>query len=252
MSLGQNEFDALAKRHEAASAFDLSSKKVESTTIADIAYLRQTLAMASLVSTHDQPHEWIHRVALFNRAWSILLSSLQLVRCRVPMDAFTLLRTALEAVAVGVQLSQDSQAYAKYVTNALNSPKSIGPTAKEIPYFGKVYGLLSKIAVHPNAGTYGPLFSGDGTPSVQLFHDELDRGNDQAALCLVSLVSLLAFRAAELALFEPAARKNGWLQTFGGTHVVNPLAQGLINKKYAQFEALPKPPPNKGMQADFE
>jgi len=204
----------------------------------DIAYLRQTIAMASMVSAHEEPVEWAHRLALFNRAWSILVSSLHLVESRVPKDAFTLLRTALEAAAVGLQVSGDSQAYSRYVTGKLDAPKSIGPAAKVIQHFGRVNGILSQVAVHPNAAAFGPLVSCDGMHSVQLFCDELDPGDDKVALTLVSLVSLLVFRAAELALFEPGHKRDGFLQTFGGTHIVNQLAQGLVNKKYDQLREL--------------
>ena len=96
----------------------------------------------------------IYFLSLIIKAENIVISAFYLVRQRAYVEAFSLLRIALEAIATAIHISKNEEALKNYLNNTYKSTYSISYSKKYIPLISKIWGVLSKTAVHINSITY--------------------------------------------------------------------------------------------------
>lgn len=87
---------------------------------------------------------------LRNSAFTIIASN-QALRSGFRFQSGILLRSVIEMCATVVHLLVKPEDLKKFLANELSSTKSITIADKQIPLFGKVWGLLSKKHIHINS-----------------------------------------------------------------------------------------------------
>ena len=238
MTANDKSNKATREREITAASFDEVNGDALSATLGDIEFVRATLKFAVLKSEPADLDPWFHSIALFNRAQDTLLSSVHLARQRVPVDAFALLRVAVETAAVAVCITRDRGAFERYLGlsgKKYEATQAIAPVRLLIPRLPEVWGALSQAAIHTNVRAFGPSRDADGTPAVHMFGREADPVRDRQSLRGVSLAAALVFRAAELVLFDESAHIPGWLKLQGSAMHATPTAETLVERRYQEF-----------------
>jgi len=234
----KHEGTVTQEREITAASFDGLNEDALSVTLGDIELVKATLTLAVLKSEPMDFDPWFHAIALFNRAWETLVSSIHLARHRVPVDAFALLRVAVETAAVAVHITRDPVAFESYLGRSgkkYKATQAITPVQSLIPRLPEVWGALSEAAIHMNVRTFGPGRDADGSPVINLFSRAADPRQDKQSLCGVSLAAALVLRAVELVLFEESSQMPGWLKLSGSSMHAIPTAERLVERRYQEF-----------------
>ena len=238
MKSEQGSNTATREREITAASFDNANEDALSATLSDIEFVKTTLTFATLKSEPSDFDPWFHAVALFNRARETLVSSVHLARHRVPVDAFALLRVALETAAVAVHITSDPVAFESYVglsRKKYAATKAITLVRSLIPRLPEVWGSFSQAAIHTNVRVFGPSRDADGNRVVHLFSPKADPVQDRQSLRAVSLAAALVFRAVELVLFDESSNKPGWLKLPGSSMHATATAKNLVERRYQEF-----------------
>lgn len=238
MTSDQGSDIAAREREITAASFDDETEVALSVTLSDIEFVRTTLTFATLNSEPPDFDPWFHAVALLNRARETLVSSVYLARQSVPLDAFSLLRVAVETAAVAVHITRDPvafESYAGFSRKKYEATQAISPVRSLIPRLPDVCGSLSQAAIHTNVRAFGPNRDADGNRVVHLFSRKADPLQDRQSLRGVSLAAALVFRAAELVLFDESSNKPGWLKLSGSSMHATATAETLLERRYQEF-----------------
>jgi hypothetical protein len=238
MTSDQGSDTAVREREITAASFDDANEDALAVTLSDIAFVTTTLTLATLKSEPPDFDPWFHAVALLNRARETLVSSVHLARHRAPVDAFALLRVAVETAAVAVHITRDPVSFESYVGRSRKkyaATQAITPVRSLIPRLPEVWGSLSQAAIHANVSAFGPSRDADGHRVVDLFSRKADPLQDRQSLRGVSLAAALVFRAAELALFDESSNKPGWLKLHGSAMHATATAEKLVERRYQDF-----------------
>ncbi len=226
------------EREITAASFDDANGDALSVTLGDIEFVKTTLTIAALKSEPAKPDPWLHAIALLNRSRETLVSSFYLARHRVPLDAFAILRVAVETAAVAVHITRDPAAFESYAGlsgKKYTATQAITPVRSLIPELPEVWGALSQAAIHTNVRAFGPSPDADGSPVVHLFSRAADPLRDRQSLRGISLAAALVFRAAELVLFDESTYTPGWLRLPGSSMHATPTAKKLVERRYQDF-----------------
>ena len=238
MTSNQKRDTVTREREITAASFDHANGDALTVTLGDIGFVKATLAIAILKSVPPEFDPWFHAIALLNRAYETLVSSVHLARHRVPLDAFALLRVAVETSAVAVHVTRDHAAFQSYAGlsgKKYAAKQAIARVRSLIPRLPEVWGSLSQAAIHPNVRAFGPTPDADGSPVVHLFSREADLLRDRQCLRVVSLAAALVFRAAELVLFDESTHTLGWLKLPGSSMHATPIAEKLVERRYQEL-----------------
>jgi hypothetical protein len=177
MKSEQGRNTAPREREITAASFDDANEDALSVTLRDIELVKTPLRFVILKSDLPDSHPWFHAIALFNRAWETLVSSVHLARHRVPIDAFALLRVAVETAAVAVHITTNPVAFESYVgltPKKYKSPKAITAVRSLIPRLPEVWGAFSQAAIHTNVRSFGPSRDVDGNEVIHMFSRKAD------------------------------------------------------------------------------
>jgi hypothetical protein len=159
--------------------------------------------------------------ALTKSALDVLVSSLHMARQRAAVEAYSLLRVALECGSTALHISHDLDAYDQYKNGNYHSTKAISFAKKFVPILGEIWGAFSETAVHINWIGFGPKpkrnDNGGLSRSVVLEFGSRkhQRFQDQALLTSLSLVATIILKIEEMILFETNPEHAGTLQLVG-------------------------------------
>jgi hypothetical protein len=88
---------------------------------------------------------------LLRNAANTIIASISLLRNGFRLQSEILIRSEIEMCATVVHLLVDKKALADFKNDKLNSTYSISVANKQIPLFGKAWGLLSNHQIHINS-----------------------------------------------------------------------------------------------------
>ena len=146
--------------------------------------------------------------ALLSNAEDFLISSFHMARQRAINESFTLNRNALELAATAIHIFKDKEIYKKFVNFNYKSTKSISFASKMIPVLGKLWGVLSQLAVHINHRAFGSTIEGYNDKFVKRSFSinwdvrERDEIKDYASLIQIALTGAIISKAFELVFME--------------------------------------------------
>ncbi|GAL83118.1 hypothetical protein CV_0843 [Sporocytophaga myxococcoides] len=88
---------------------------------------------------------------LLRNSANTIIAATQTLRCGFRLQSGILLRSVIEMCATVVHLIVKPDDLNKFLNDELISSKSISIADKQIPLFGKIYGILSKKQIHINS-----------------------------------------------------------------------------------------------------
>jgi len=163
---------AVNLREQTAREFDQTNATRLNQTLGHINMVITIKVIALMKGCNIGVGSRFHAFALTTRSVDVLVSALHMARQRAVLEAFTLLRVALEAACTSYHIYKDQGAYTEYLGEKYKSTTSITYMKKEIPFIGKVWGSISNACVHTNRRFFGPEFAqdedGDTVPTVSL------------------------------------------------------------------------------------
>jgi hypothetical protein len=231
------------RRIRTQSEFDELHQEDIENVVADIGRTYSVFNLIILKSNgqFSQLELYFDKLSLLNEGLSLLVSGLGLVRQRARLEAMALLRVAVEAACVAVHIAFDSDAYARYsgqIAKRYDSGAAITFAKPHIHRVGEFWGGLSRAIVHPNRIGFGPRIANDGALSINIGESSADSTQDLLSLAMVSIASLMVFRAAELALFEPDLSQPDMLRLVGNNLRTWPTADRLLKDRFDRLDEL--------------
>jgi len=174
----------------------------------------------------------IYYLSLLLKAENIVISAFHLVRQRAYIEAFSLLRIAIEAIATAIHISKEEEALNKYLNNTYKSTYSISYSKKFIPLIGQIWGVLSKTAVHINSKIYGPKMEINddelhATIEIDFDFRKPTEEQDHITLIAIQLVAAIVHRAFEIIFLKEKIYKGQSVLSFPGTDLI------IFGKKYS-------------------
>jgi hypothetical protein len=138
---------------------------------------------------------------VLSTASQTVVAALDLVRDAFPLQASILLRTAIEAIAMGVAINTDTRCHEQFRVGRLQSTKCIGPADRALPIIGRLYGTFSEQFAH-----LGPLhYRLDGMKELQERTEETT-----GVIDMIKSIVILLDMASELVLFELVEKPRYW------------------------------------------
>lgn len=181
--------------------------------------------------------------ALSKNAVDILISALHMARQRAIMETLVLLRVALETGGTALHISKDAIAYEQYKNGKYHSTDSIKCANKDIPNFGKIWGLLSNHAVHITKLGYGPVLKqeeGNLSPTISIQYS-IRAGHpfdDHKLLSFISLIIAVVLKITEITLFQQSHLGKPWLNLLGTQMEYFHDTDALISKYLADITSI--------------
>jgi hypothetical protein len=230
------------RRVQVQSEFDSLHQENINGVVADIGRTYSLFVMGMLNGDRlPQPGSRYDGFALLNEGLSLLVSGLNLARQRARIDAMAVLRVAVEAACVAIHIVCDSDAYEQYAGRTgkkYDSGKAISFAKPHVHRVGEFWGALSHAAIHPNRIIFGPRVADDGSHSISIGMPSANPEQDAFSLTMVSIASLMVFRAAEIALFEPDPLHPGMLQFVGTNLSTWPSGDRVLQERFTQMDQL--------------
>jgi hypothetical protein len=155
--------------------------------------------------------------ALLNNSLNLLVSALHMIRHRAEIEAFGLMRMALEASATSFEIGNHPERRRHYLEGRYKSTAAVSFAKSEFPIVGELWGVLSNVAVHPSRTYFGPRpeLAEDGTlrMSVKVFLGKRSqpKWQDELQLIVFSLVTNVVFKL----MFLSYGGKLRWRQLLG-------------------------------------
>lgn len=184
--------------------------------------------------------------SIFIKSLEILVSAFHLACHRQVIEAFALIRLALESGASAFHIVKCENTFTRYCNGDYKSTNSISYAKKVVPIIGEIWGELSQTAVHIHPKSHGPFYqhSDDGegivgTIDFQLAEKEETPGQDLAVLTAISLVANIVLRLFEETLLEKSPTYEGWLQFPGTHHSYTCPTDSKIKKFHDNFIKIP-------------
>jgi hypothetical protein len=144
--------------------------------------------------------------ALMLSAVDLLVSAFQMARQRAGRESFILIRVALETSCVAYTLAAEPKCFDDYCAARFDSTRAITYGKRLVPEIGRVYGELSRLAVHISRFTYGPKNSvdreGKFTESFGLGCSRESAFDDKLPLAGVCLVASITAHLAQAVFFN--------------------------------------------------
>lgn len=145
-------------------------------------------------------------ISLINKAIDFISSSLVLLSHGSILESLTLLRMTIESSCSALLIHFDKDEREKYFSSDMKifrSSKAISYAKKKVKYVGKLYGILSNVAVHVNIGAFGPKIvqkdgEGKSVLNIEPFFLEETKENKKAFLLLIYLVTFIVERIHEI------------------------------------------------------
>jgi hypothetical protein len=88
---------------------------------------------------------------LLRNSANTIIAATQTLRCGFRLQSGTLLRSVIEMCATVVHLLVKPEDLTKFLSDELTSTKSISIADKQIPLFGRIWGIMSKKQIHINS-----------------------------------------------------------------------------------------------------
>lgn len=158
-----------------------------------------------ILSGGEMTESVFDEVALINTGAEMVSSALVMLSHGSTLEAMVLLRTAMESGCASLHLHRNEEARRKYYStiSPFRSGRLVTEAKREIPCLGKIYGLLSNLAVHVDRCGHGARVEGhaaDGTMriSLRLFEYSSSELEERTLLLLIRLVALMLERFLEL------------------------------------------------------
>jgi len=156
------------------------------------------------------------------------------------------MRLSLESAAAAADICMNYDAFVNYENSKYNSTDSTKFAKKIVPIYGKLWGMISNVAVHVNL-LHGPTREPSGEDNgmdaaIKVFVAEkkAPSGQDERLLTLISLVSNINLRLFEEVLFKKGMIDGSWLRVPGTAYAYVDPTDKLIAKYYDRFVELPE------------
>jgi hypothetical protein len=230
-------------RTSAAEAFDSAHGNALDDTVAEIGKVYNLLLIWVLNSTEGLSARF-DAVALVNRAFDILVSSLHMIRQRAPLESLILLRACIETTAASLHIYFDEETRAKYFEKRAakyGSTRSIAFANQYCPRIAELWGALSEAAVHVNEQMHGPDLKLEQGKVVRVVHVGSRRENvygEVKWLLLIKLVANHVLRALELVLLEHDATGGRWKAVAGSNMRYYCATEDTIDRLFAEFTTI--------------
>jgi hypothetical protein len=238
------EHYALKVRDDTIRDFDNRNKAKLETTLERMRMLL-VIKLLALAENGINTQARFQAYSINKQVLDILVSALQMARQRGALEVFTLLRVALEASCSVLQISRDEDAYHQYMLGRYKSTNAITFAKEFVPVVGEVYGALSKAAIHINRVAYGPRQEQDKSDDISetiSFDFEIRERRpiqDGLLLSFISLVSLIALKIYEVALFEKDDSLEGWLKLSGTRIKYISRSDAMISEHLEEIKGAP-------------
>ncbi|NQT91592.1 MAG: hypothetical protein HQ559_02440, partial [Lentisphaerae bacterium] len=246
-----NEFPSIQQyafisRDRTTQDFSASNAEVIADTLAQMngPYALKLLCIARNADFYSSPR--FDAFAVLFKSVDILISALRMVCQRQSIEAFALLRLALETAATGLHICKDENAFERYVQVKYKSTRAISFAKGVVPCLGEIWGALSQVSVHANVLTFGPHYSesADGEGMVRNISLSFDVRHakpvqDETSLTFIALGASIILRLAEEALLDRSGTFPGWLQVPGTGHLYFCKTDERIKKYYDKMATLP-------------
>lgn len=228
------------QREKARSEFDSLHGSSINTLVADIGRTYAVLVLSVTEGAELFPGCRFDGFSLLNSALQSLVSSLQLIRQRARVDAFALLRVAVESACVAVHVVLDAHAYSEYVGGSdqkYDATRAISFANAHIYRVGKFWGALSQTAIHPNARAFGPHPTSDRGLGITVGAPAPSLEQERVSLLVISIAALIVFRAAELVLFARDPDRPEILRLCGTNWTVSEIGNSVLEKRFQELSA---------------
>lgn len=175
----------------------------------------------------------VYFLSLLLKAEDIVITSFHLTRQRAYIEALSLLRIAIEAIATAIHISKEEKVLNNYLYGKdYKSTRSIGYSKKYIPIIGEIWGAFSEAGVHINSKMYGPEVEIDKNKLHEsiLINYKIRPSNDRLdnlMLIAVRLIAVMVHRAFEIIFFKEGIYEGQSCLSISGTNSI------ILGAKYS-------------------
>ena len=187
--------------------FDSKNKELLMEVESEIITAHVSKLIGPLKGANFITEDRIYFLSLLFKAENIVINSFHLARQRAFIEAFSVLRIAIEAIATAIHISKDKEALSNYLDSNYKSTSSISYSKEYIPIIGEMWGAFSKAVVHINSKTYGPEIEVNKNKLCESItidyktHPPNDR-LDNLVLIAIQLIAAMVHRAFEIIFFK--------------------------------------------------
>jgi hypothetical protein len=150
--------------------------------------------------------------ALCMSAMHLLVSAAQMARQKADRETFILLRAALETGCVAYSVVAEPECFDEYCAARFDSTRAVTLSKRLVPEIGRVWGELSRLAVHVSRPTYGPNSgvdkNGEYSESIRLGLDRDAVFEDKLLLAGICLVASITTQIAQAIFYGPSDSKD--------------------------------------------